>query len=112
MKKSSLYGLWALALLAATVLACSVFTGRQNNQPTQTPIPPTPTAEVKQLVETPLPATSTPDQMRTIITPIPGEINIRLTDAQMTEYLAEQLNNQADPILVNRRFTPTISSLT
>jgi hypothetical protein len=93
MKKTSLRGLMAILLLVTTSLACSLFERAVNPtpNPTDTPLPPTsvePTQPIEQQIETAVSITSTP-----------GVMQIKLTDAEMTQFLTDQLKTQTDPIL-------------
>ncbi len=96
MKKTSLRGLMAIILLVTTSLACSLFERAVNPtpNPTDTPLPPptsvVPTQALEQQIETAVSITSTP-----------GVMQIKLTDAEMTQFLTDQLKTQTDPILEN-----------
>lgn len=89
-KKSSLHFMMAVMVLAASGIACSLFTGRST--PTQIP----PTAPVVPS-ETAVEPTSTAVSVPTAA----SELQIKLTDAQMTEYLNKQLATQTNPVLTN-----------
>jgi hypothetical protein len=95
LKKTSLRGLMAVLLLVTTSLACSLFERAitPTPNPTYTPLPPTsiePTQPIEQQIETAISVTTTP-----------GVMQIKLTDAQMTQFLTDQLKTQTDPILEN-----------
>lgn len=90
MNKSSLRGMLLLSLLAGTVLACSISVGGPKLLPASTAVSPVPTQNLQPQVETAVPTS-----------PAAGEVQIRLTDAQMTAFMVNQMKQQQDPILLN-----------
>jgi len=90
MNKTSLRGVMAIILLAAASLACSFGLGGPKSPPTPTAEPTSvePTQPIEQQIETQISSTSTP-----------GVVQIKMTDAQLTQYLADQLKTQNDPVL-------------
>jgi hypothetical protein len=81
----------ALGILIISSLACSINLGGPKI-PTEQPKPiPGPTTNPEGLLQTAIPEAGK------------GQIALELTDAQLTEYLKEQLKSQADPILQDPR---------
>ncbi len=83
--------LFALLLLAASSLACSINVNLGGPKtPTQQPtLGNVPTINPQELIQT--------------VSPGKGEFSLEFTEAQLTEYLKEQLKKQSDPILQDPR---------
>lgn len=80
----------AVALLVLASLACNLNLGGPKI-PTQVPTPPTEVPPLEDTIQT-----AVPDG-------IAGEFKLTVTEAQLTEYIQQELDKQTDPILTDPR---------